>query len=181
MIAGATFASSWRRIAAWGLDYFVIAAYLVVITAVTLGLRATALRSALDGAMSRAASAELLGFLMLTLPVVLYFSIFESSPWQATLGKRALGLIVVGRSRGRLPFGRALVREAVRFLPWELSHALLWRVAFAADHNSLAPSTTAGFAAVYLLVLAYLVTLFVGSQHRTIYDRIAGSYVLRRT
>ena len=37
-----------------------------------------------------------------------------------------------------------------------------------------------GFALVYLIVFAYLVTLFVGSQHRTLYDRLAGSWVLRR-
>ena len=179
MIAGGPFASPWRRIAAWSLDYLVIAAYLVVLTAVSLGLKATGLRSTFNAAMSGAATAELLGFLLLTLPVVLYFAILEASPWQATLGKRALGLIVVRDSRGRLPFGRAIVREAVRFLPWELSHALLWRIALAPDRGSMPAWATFGFAGVYLLVFAYLATLFIGSQHRTIYDRLAGSYVLR--
>jgi len=39
--------------------------------------------------------------------------------------------------------------------------------------------TIGGFAAVYLLLFAYLVSLFVGSQHRTLYDRVAGSRVVR--
>jgi uncharacterized RDD family membrane protein YckC len=177
--AGTQFASPWRRIAAWSLDYLVIAGYLVVLTAVTLGLQATGFRGTLDGAMSRPASAELLGFLTLTLPVVLYFAILESSRWQATLGKRALGLVVAGAS-GPLPIGRALLREALRFLPWELSHALIWRIALAPDRQSFPAWASWGIAAVYVLVIAYLVTLFAGSQHRTVYDRIAGSYVLRR-
>jgi Na+/H+ antiporter NhaC len=39
--------------------------------------------------------------------------------------------------------------------------------------------TIGGFAVVYLLLFVYLVSLFVGSQHRTVYDRLAGSRVLR--
>jgi uncharacterized RDD family membrane protein YckC len=179
--AGAPFASPWRRLAAWGLDYLVIAAYLVVLTAASLGLEATPVRSGFNAATSGAVTAELLGFVFLTAPVTLYFAILEASSWQATLGKRALGVVVVSASRRRLSFGRAILREAVRFLPWELSHALLWRVALAPDKNSVSGLVTVGFAAVYLLVLAYLITLFVGTQHRTVYDRVAGSYVLRRT
>ncbi len=179
--AGAPFASPWRRIAAWCLDYLVIAGYLVALTALSLGLQAIGLRSGFNTAMSSATTAELLGFVFLTAPVLLYFAILEASSWQATLGKRALGVVVVGASRGRLSLGRALVREAVRFLPWELSHALLWRVALAPDKNSASGWVTGGFAAVYLLVFVYLVTLFVGTQHRTLYDRVAGSYVLRTT
>lgn len=179
--AGPTFASPWRRIAAWCLDYLVIAAYLVMLTALSLGLNATPLRSGFNSAMSNAVTAELLGFVFLTAPVVMYFAILEASSWQATLGKRAVGVVVVGASRGRLALGRALAREGLRFLPWELSHALLWRVALAPDKNSVSGWVTWGFVVVYLLVLAYLVTLFVGSQHRTLYDRVAGSYVLRGT
>ncbi len=39
--------------------------------------------------------------------------------------------------------------------------------------------TIGGFAVVYLLVFAYVISLFVGSQHRTLYDRVAGSRVMR--
>jgi hypothetical protein len=72
------------------------------------------------------------------------------------------------------------VREALRFLPWELSHAIIWRLALSATKNSFPAWAGAGFALVYLLVFAYLVTLFFGSQHRTLYDRLAGSLVMRR-
>lgn len=37
----------------------------------------------------------------------LYFAVFESSPWQATLGKKALGLEVTDLAGRRVSFGRA--------------------------------------------------------------------------
>ncbi|GER68126.1 hypothetical protein BpJC4_25970 [Weizmannia acidilactici] len=40
----------------------------------------------------------------------LYFAIFHSSKWQATLGKRALGLKIIGSDGGRISFWRALGR-----------------------------------------------------------------------
>ncbi len=40
----------------------------------------------------------------------LYYSIFESSSWQATLGKKALGLEVTDLSGNRISFGRATGR-----------------------------------------------------------------------
>jgi uncharacterized RDD family membrane protein YckC len=45
------------------------------------------------------------------IPVVwLYFAFMESSRWQATLGKRALGIVVVDREGRRLSFLRATAR-----------------------------------------------------------------------
>ncbi len=170
-------ASPFRRVGAWLLDYVLIAAYLVVLTVVSLGLRISPLEGGLARALSRPVAAELVGFLLLTLPVILYFALSEASHRRATLGKRALRLLVVDQNGGRLTLRRALLREAVRFLPWELSHALLYRVALSADRGSISPLVTAGFVIVYALVLLYLVTLFIGS-HRTVYDRLAGSIVI---
>jgi RDD family. len=171
-------ASPLRRVAAWLLDYLLIAAYLILLTAASFALRASPLRAGFDGALSRPATAEVLGFLLLTLPVVLYFAIYEASPLEATLGKRALGLAVVRLDGCRLSIWRALLREAVRFLPWELSHALLWRVALSADRRGLPFWIAVGYGVVYALVLLYLATLFIGSRHRTVYDRLAGTIVI---
>ena len=46
-----------------------------------------------------------LRFFVLTLPFALYFAICESSRWQGTLGKRALGLRAVHVDGSRLSFG----------------------------------------------------------------------------
>jgi uncharacterized RDD family membrane protein YckC len=172
-------ASPWRRVGAWLLDYLLIAAYLVVLTAVSLGLRASPVRAGFNSAMSQPVEAELLGFFLLTLPVILYFAVCETSHWRATVGKRALRLAVVDDKGARLTMRRAVLREAVRFLPWELSHALLWRIALSPDRGSVSILVTVGFVLVYALVGLYLLTLFIGS-HRTVYDRLAGSLVIQR-
>ena len=40
----------------------------------------------------------------------LYHAVMESSPWQATLGKRALGMVVTDLAGDRISFGRATGR-----------------------------------------------------------------------
>jgi uncharacterized RDD family membrane protein YckC len=46
----------------------------------------------------------------------LYFAILESSSWQATLGKKTLGLAVVNADGTRLTFGRACVRYVAKIV-----------------------------------------------------------------
>jgi uncharacterized RDD family membrane protein YckC len=46
----------------------------------------------------------------------LYFAVMESSPWQATLGKRALGMVVTDLAGNRISFGRATGRFFARFV-----------------------------------------------------------------
>lgn len=46
-----------------------------------------------------------------------YFVLFESSSWQATIGKRMLGLKVATLKGNRIGILRALVRRICKFLP----------------------------------------------------------------
>jgi len=41
----------------------------------------------------------------------IYFSVLESSSWQASIGKKALGLKVVDKNGDRISFGRATGRH----------------------------------------------------------------------
>lgn len=168
-----------RRLVAFALDYFVIAAYLITLTAASLVILASPLRPTFESIWGNAWSAELTGFLLLTTPVILYFALFESSVGGATLGKRVLHLRVVHLDGGRLGPGRSLVRSAIKFLPWEMAHFTIWHYVYGSTRHASPPSwTTVTLTAVYLLALAYIVTLFIGHTHRTIYDRIAGSSVI---
>ena len=47
---------------------------------------------------------------------VLYFSFMESSKWQATIGKMALGLTVTDMNGLRLDFGKAFVRNICKII-----------------------------------------------------------------
>jgi len=68
-------------------------------------------------------SADAIGLLMLPVLLVLwigYGAALESSPWQATVGKKLLGLRVFDLGGGRISFGRALGRSAVKDGPFLL-------------------------------------------------------------
>ncbi|HEY7862172.1 MAG TPA: RDD family protein [Thermoanaerobaculia bacterium] len=47
-----------------------------------------------------------------------YGAAFESSQWQATLGKRALSLRVTDLAGRRISFGRAVARQFAEVLSW---------------------------------------------------------------
>jgi len=83
-------AGFWRRYAAFTIDYLILF--------IPLGL---------------------LGIAPLVGPLIghwLYNAMMESSGWQATLGKRAMGLKVVDAHGGRISFGRATGRYFSQFL-----------------------------------------------------------------
>ena len=171
-------ATGWRRVTAYLIDYLVIAAYVALLTGASFASGAS---QRLDFALSgNPALGQLVAFVALTLPVMLYFALNEASPWQGTLGKRALSIRVATHGAGgRLSFRRTLLRAALKFAPWELAHTVLWRVE-GWPLESPQPTTVhwLGFALSLLWAGWYLVSLFVGSQ-RTIYDRAAASVVVR--
>ena len=51
-----------------------------------------------------------------SLLVLLYFALFESSPWQATPGQKCLRMKICTLSYERISFGRALYRQVVKFI-----------------------------------------------------------------
>ncbi len=79
--------------------------------------------------------AQAVGFLVATLPFTLYFALCESSHWQASVGKRVAKLRVRNRSGERLTFPRAFIRNAIKFVPWELGHTMAQQ-AFYSENES---------------------------------------------
>ncbi len=120
-------------------------------------------------------TAQGIGFITMTLPVTLYFGLWESSRWRASLGKRIVGLVVSRQAGGRLSFGRAVLRNAIKFVPWESGHTVAQQAAFAGDGGFLA--WVWGPAVVAVVVpLWWLVTLI--ATGRTPYDRWVGARVV---
>ena len=54
-------------------------------------------------------TAQIAGFVSMTLPVILYFSICEASAWKATIGERVLSLRLKGSGTDRMVFSRILL------------------------------------------------------------------------
>ena len=91
------YAAFWQRVAAALIDLVII------------GVAAEALHFVLPG---RTWVGENLGFVIW----LLYHSILESSPEQATIGKRLLGIIVCGSDGRRLTLPRAAIRTLAKIL-----------------------------------------------------------------
>jgi uncharacterized RDD family membrane protein YckC len=172
-------APAWRRLAAFAVDYLAIAAYIGLLTAAGAGVRAAfSLEVGMPATLRERLMAHLIGLLTLTLPVTLYFALFEGSARQATPGKGALGLRVQTSAGMRASRSRALARTAVKFVPWELAHTALWHT----PGWPLQPEPTLlhgmAYAGSLLLATWYVASLFLG-ERRTPYDRVAGTHVVR--
>ena len=121
-------------------------------------------------------SAEMSGFALITLPISLYFALSEASSSRATWGKRKRHLRVTDLAGGRISPARSLSRTALKFTPWELAHACIWQITFAADKTL--PIYMVGFALVWLLVVANVISLLISPKHQTLYDWAAGTLVV---
>lgn len=160
------------RAAATALDFLIIAAYAAVLAIVsTILIWTTSVEQYLASAFSR----DLLAFVTLILPVVLYFSLQESSSRQATLGKQKAGLKVIGTNGERLSLGRALLRSGLKFLPWQIAHTTVIQI-WSGNNPAILFAVSI---LAQVLVIIYLLSLWVGRQHRTPYDWLAGSAVVR--
>ncbi len=160
-----------RRVAAFALDYILIAAYLVVLVSVGILVRSAAPDVA-DTLFGSALTGELTGFLALTLPISLYFALCEASPASATWGKRRMHLRVVTAAGERLSLGRSVLRTALKFVPWELTHALIWRFAFAGENPPA--YLDVGLILVWVLIGGNLAAVLVDRQRRSLYDLLSG-------
>jgi uncharacterized RDD family membrane protein YckC len=169
-----------KRLKAFGFDYLLIVGYIILLAA---GTMAVIKISGFFGFLLRWPEnpllADLMAFVTLVLPVILYFTLQESSTRQSTWGKRKAVIQVVNISGGRLTRGQAFVRSLVKLLPWQIGHTCLfhipgWPVAI----TTIPPLVTAGVILVYLLVGIYIASSLISKKHRTPYDWVAGSYVI---
>jgi uncharacterized RDD family membrane protein YckC len=171
-----SYAGLWARLTAFALDYILIVGYLICVVALSSVVNAL-FPTILPWAFANPLSGQIIGFFLVTLPVTLYFALLEASAWQATWGKRRKGLRVIRRDGSRLSYTRAIGRNVLKFIPWELAHTCIWQITFAPQEPS--PLITAGFALVWILVGANVVSLLIRQTRQTLYDRMAGTFVVK--
>lgn len=132
-----SFASLGRRLAAYFLDALIAASVMVFTASTMRGLRALGLwTSSLPQGVSPevtwraqgpgAKFAVVFGFVLLMGPI--YLTLFESSAWQASFGKRLLDIYVTDQFGRRISITRAFSRW---FYKWFLDFFWLWLVSFA--------------------------------------------------
>lgn len=167
------YAGFWKRAGAFALDYIIILAYLLGLFLISLP--ANTLFEANQWLFADRIRAQFVAFLMVTLPITLYFVVSESSPSQATWGKGRLNVRVADRAGNRISFWRSLGRTVLKFVPWEISHTLIWQIYFSPQTEAI--WINSGFAFVYLLIGLNIVSLVITRTHQTLYDFLSHTYV----
>lgn len=175
-------ASITKRLKAFGFDYLFICVYIILLAGLSMGI------IQIGGYLGYSLSwpdnpflADLIAFLTLVLPVMLYFTLQESSSAQATWGKRKAGIRVVDENNTRLKPIHAFVRSLVKLIPWQIAHTCLFHIPgwpFAV--STIPPAVIAGFVLVYVLIGIYIACALISKQNRTPYDWAAGSYVVEK-
>lgn len=157
-----------RRLLAFGIDWVVILLWAALLFAVVM-IGSYHLAQNPGGPWRTQA----IGFFSMTLPVILYFSLCEASAWRASIGKRLLSLQLSGKHAERAPFSRILLRNVVKFAPWELGHLVANQAIFSA-------SEVPGWVYVPMLLslalpLWWLISIFL--QGASPYDQLSGTKV----
>ena len=135
------YAGFWLRFVAFIIDAIILGFIGVVVTLPFLG-------SLPIGAMMRGRPpgpdelAPLIGgmghlFLLRIVVDWLYYALFESSAWQATIGKKALGLTVTDLEGRRIGFGRATGRFFAKILSFVILCIGFFMIAFTSKKQGL--------------------------------------------
>jgi uncharacterized RDD family membrane protein YckC len=119
---------------------------------------------------------HLLGFLTLTLPVMIYFIVFEFK-YSATPGKRFAGLKVVSLDGRRLALTQVIVRNIIKFLPWEYAHILVYILILVPDATN-SPFLIFGLIIANIIPLIYIALVVFRSDHRGPHDLVAKTIVV---
>ncbi len=113
-----------------------------------------------------------------SLPAWLYFALSDRSRMGATLGKRLLKLQVVDNQNQPLSMGKAVLRTAVKLLPWELVHISAF--ALSKEMSTFTTVQTVGLTAANILTVIYFVVAVFTSGQRSVHDFVAQTRVVNR-
>lgn len=167
-------ASFLLRCKAFLIDYLFILIYLVVLFIFNVFLFPS-LQDFFNGSLI---VAQFTGFLMVTFPISLYFIISDSKMWGQSFGKRKTGIRVVGKNGDTLSLLHATFRTILKFLPWELSHFLVYRLIYIGDGEVPIIYYLIG-GLIYALMFAYILTAIFTKQKQSLYDLLAKTQVVK--
>jgi uncharacterized RDD family membrane protein YckC len=163
-----------RRLLASVGDLGVIAGWLGALTAVGATGRALTGRTAELPPIPLPAL-DLGATAMTVLPVGAYLAATEAGRHQATLGKRWQGLRVVAADGAPIGWRRAMVRTAVKLLPWQLAHLAVSRWMTGVDPS---PVILTAYGASMVLAVGSVAIALRDPQGRALHDLAAGTRVV---
>lgn len=154
---------------AYSFDYIIIVAYALLLFAITkiLNLKELALTPI---------SGQLLGFISLTLPVFLYFFLSEKGKRRATFGKRIMNISICSQSEDIKP--RILLRNILKFLPWEIAHTgVHWIVFYSKNENDAPIWVWAILIFPQIIMVIYILSIITSKGESGIYDSISNTKI----
>lgn len=170
------YAGFWLRLKAFAYDYLLIFMYLLLVLIVSLFL----VPSLQELFQTSRSAAQLMGFLLVTFPVSLYFVVTDSRICRQSFGKRKMRIRVVDASNCPISIYRAIFRTALKFLPWELSHFMAYRMIYLGDGDvELLDYLIGGM--IYTLILLYILMAVFTKNKQSLYDRLTKTYVVKST
>jgi uncharacterized RDD family membrane protein YckC len=168
------YASFLLRFRAFIIDYILILIYLVVLIIFTVFLFPS-LKGFFTGSLI---VAQFTGFLMVTFPISLYFIISDSSIGKQSFGKRKAGIRVVGNNGEALSMLHVTFRTVLKFLPWELSHFLVYRLVYIGDGEVPFIYYLLG-GLIYALIFGNILTAIFSDKKQSLYDIVAKTHVVK--
>ncbi|MHB1171809.1 MAG: RDD family protein [Lacisediminihabitans sp.] len=169
---------SWNRIVAWLIDWLCILGWILITAAVGVPLTLSGVIGVIGANSGDLLELNIVGLVVMILPVTLVFAWMESRPSGQTLGKRIRRIHVdTMRAGNPLTYRRSLVRNAGKFaVPWTIGHAAVICIFEASAAGHVPVWVIVLTAVAYVIPIMYVASLFIGSG-RTPYDRVAGTRV----
>ena len=161
-----------RRVVAWLIDWGCILVWVAATAAIGVPLYLAGVITALN-----ITALNIVGALVIVVPVVTAAAWCESRSVQATPGKRAMGL-VVREGPARAKFRVALLRNVLKLgVPWLIGHAAVFAIVSSSGVSDSVPIAVWVLTALaYVIPIIWILSLFIGVG-RTPYDRICGTNV----
>jgi uncharacterized RDD family membrane protein YckC len=171
-----------RRILAMLIDYAIILGWVAILLGGTLAIDFVVFGGVVNLFDTVGiAGSEAVAFASLTLPVGVYLWATESSGRHATVGKRAMGLRVLGTDGSSPSAAAVLLRTIVKLLPWEFAHFFVFQVTYYGLYlgrpGSAPPWVSAGLVAANLIPLVYAGCVVLTPSRRGPHDFAAGTVV----
>jgi uncharacterized RDD family membrane protein YckC len=158
------------------LDYFIILIYIGLLIGTTLSIIAI---FHLKLGNVDPVIGELIAFATLTLPVILYFVIFENSKHAGTIGKRKMGVQIVNKTLAKASIGQLLIRNCIKFLPWELAHFFIYRLFYFNSITETIPEwVLTGLIVSQGLAIIYLLFIIFTKDNRSVYELLSQTRVV---
>jgi uncharacterized RDD family membrane protein YckC len=157
------------RIRALLWDWIFISLYLIALLFVTLLFYYFVLGSI---PIFSETQSQWVAFMASILPIICIFTFWECKRPYASIGKRNIGLMVRYRHS---PIRGSIIRNILKFLPWQLGHMATIRGMYSGYESTL---TLVLYGLSVLLPLVYILMVATRKDHRHLPDIMAGSFVV---